>query len=103
MNPPGFLARLLPARLRRREVLSANQRLELFARVPDNDPCLRAVLDLGQEMLESAFYEVIDPKKPELQRQRATDELRAIYFFLKHLEDSRAQAAQWRKEQEQSR
>lgn len=107
MNPEiedwSFLSRLLPKRLQRRAPLANEERLKLLAGVADHDPCLRAVQDLGQELLESEFHRVIDAELPDEQRLRACDGLRMAYYQLRHLEDQHAAAKRWREELERQK
>lgn len=92
-----FLSRVLPERLRSREVLTDSKRMELLGSVGDHDPCLRAVLDLQQETLEHEFYQAINPQQSDLVRLRACEGMRVAFYNLKRLEDERAKAAEWRK------
>lgn len=93
----SFLARLLPERLRVREVLPDTKRMELLATVGDHDPCLRVVLDLQQETLEHEFYAAIDLTRSDVERLRACEGMRVAFYNLKKLEEQRAAAIEWRR------
>lgn len=97
-----WLSRLLPPRLRTREVLDAeqHQRRALLANVQDNDPCLRAVLDRLQETMESEFLMVIDTTRSAEERLRACEGLRVCFYQLKFIEEERAAAIEWKNEQQ---
>ena len=96
----AWLNRLWPERWRAKPALPPVERYKLLAAVAENEPCLRAVLDIAAEKLESEFQMVIDPQLPAEQRQRACDGLRVAYHFLLSLEDEIARAKAWRAEQE---
>ena len=100
MKARGFLSRLLPARLQRRTPMVNEDRLRLLAGVTDTDACLKVVLDIVQELLESEFHAAIDPERPAEQRLRACDGMRIAYFNLHRIEAERASAKAWREEQD---
>lgn len=96
----AFLARLLPARLRRRPVLAPEKRRELWASVGEHDPCLRAVLDTLQEGFEQEFLVMIDPGRTDGEVLRAAQGLRRAWHTLQQLEDERAEALEWKQRNE---
>lgn len=96
----SFLSRLLPARLRTRVPLVNAERRELFARVSEADPCLRAVLDLLQEGLEAEFHTVININLPAEQRLNACERMRTAWLALDTIETERLAAKAWREKEQ---
>lgn len=95
-----WLDRFLPAPLRKREILDRDARAELWEKVVDNDPCLRAVLNLETEMLEAEFFVLVNPQSTEADVNQARAGMRKAFYTLKAIEDERAAAIEERQERE---
>lgn len=94
----SWLSRLLPPALRKREVLPPDKRRELWATVSEHDNCLRAVLDRLQETLEGEFHIAIDPTRTDVEKLRALEGLRVCYYQLRMIDEERAAALEWKRE-----
>lgn len=105
MTFPAFLSRFVPARLRARETLDREARRELWERVGEHDPCLRAVLELEAEMLEAEFHVLVNPQSNAEDVAQARAGLRKAFYTLQAIEGERGAAleARQRRESETSR
>lgn len=96
-----FLARLFPARLQVAPTPTHEERRQWLANVGENDPMLKAALDILQETLEREFYAATSFNAPDVERLRACDGMRVAFLALRQIEGERAAAKKWRAEQEQ--
>jgi hypothetical protein len=96
----NLLERLFPARLQATPPPTNEERRKWLANVGDNDPCLKAHLDILQETLEREFYAATSFNSPDVERLRACDGMRVAFLALRQMESERAQAKAWRAEQE---
>mgnify|MGYP001607191277 FL=1 len=59
-----ILQRLFPARLQIRKSLTPDERLRFFGSVSDNDPCLKALYDLLDDVIEANAGIAFDTTQP---------------------------------------
>ncbi len=66
-----FLQRLFPSRLHIRKAQTPEQRLRLFGSVADNDPCLRALYDLLDDVIEAQAQVAFNPSETKKNQRTA--------------------------------
>lgn len=91
-----FLARLLPARFRRRgsaEELSGVRRMQLFSTVQETDPAYLAIMDVLADTLEGNASVAFDPNQPQEKRLIACDRAGIAWQLMDEIEQQRRHAA----------
>lgn len=94
----NIFQRLLPPRLRARQELSGEARLKLFAAVGDQDPCLRAVIDLLEDMIEGNAAVACSVEATPEKRLRACDRLDIATQLLNQIEVERGRSKRMKDE-----
>jgi hypothetical protein len=65
----SLLKRLFPPRLSPRKSLKPEHRLRLFGAVSDNDPCLKAIYDLLDDVIEAQAGVAFNPDNDDRAQQ----------------------------------
>ena len=88
-----WIERLFPEKLRARQELKRDERAKLWLSVPDRDPCLRAVTDVLDDLIEgnAAVAGDVGSKTPE-QRLEACNRMQIARQVLETIYGEREQA-----------
>jgi hypothetical protein len=85
-----LIKRLLPADYHERPAPDLDQNSSTLARLQENDPVYRAVMDHAFVQFANALNEVLDPTQPRDKRVSAADSAIGLRQFIEDIEYRRA-------------